>query len=288
MSALRYAEPSELAEAMGLLADPETEAHLVAGGTALVPLLKLGYIQPAVLVGMRRLPGLRGIAVRDGALVIGSLTTHNEVSESALVRAAWPLLAIACAAVGTIRIRNQGTLGGNVVHADPNQDPPPALLVLGASARVAGPGGERVVPVRDLFVDIFQTVLEPGEILLELRVPPVSPGCRVAYHKFLPRSQDDYATVSVAGLIHMDGDRRVVDARVAVAGVGTRPILADGVGAALVGEVPTAERIAAAAAMVDEVIDPISDARGSAEYKRAMTRVWVERTLGELCETTVA
>lgn len=288
MSAVRYAEPTELAEATALIADPESGAHLVAGGTALVPLLKLGYVQPALLVGMRRLPGLRGIEVRDGVLVIGSLATHAEVSDSALVRAGWPLLASACAAVGTIRIRNQGTLGGNVVHADPNQDPPPALLVLGASARIAGTGGERVVPLRDLFVDIFETVLEPGEILLELRVPPVPVGCRTAYHKFLPRSQDDYATVSVTGLVHMDGDRRVTDARVGVAGAGTRPILAPAVGAALVGEVPTARGIAAAAAAVDDVIDPISDARGSAAYKRAMARVWVERTLGELCDVAIA
>jgi carbon-monoxide dehydrogenase medium subunit len=288
MSAFRYLEPASLAEAINLLAGRDPDVHLMAGGTALVPLVKTGYVQPSVVVGLRRLAGLRTIERRGDELVVGGLVTHTDVAESPVVRAGWPLLAEACRVVGTVRIRNQGTLGGNVAHADPSQDPPPALLVLEATARVAGPDGERRIPMADCFVDIFETSLDPAEILLDLSVPPVPAGSRTAYRKFLPRSQDDYATVAVAALVRMDPDGRVADVRVALGGAGPRPVRATAVEAALDGEVPTPSTIAAAAAEVDAAIDPIDDARGSAAYKRAMARVWVERTLGDLCGVPVA
>jgi carbon-monoxide dehydrogenase medium subunit len=288
MSTFRYLEPTRLDEAIDLIGDDAADAHLLAGGTALVPLLKLGYLQPSVVVGMRLLPGLRAIEQRGDALIIGSLVTHTEIAEARVVRASWPLLADACAAVGTVRIRNQATLGGNIVHADPNQDPPPALLVLEASARIAGPAGERRVPLRDVFVDVFETSLERGEILLDVTIPAPPPGSRMAYRKFLPRSQDDYATVAVAALVRMDADGRVAEARIALAGAGPRPVRATGVELAMVGQRPTAEAIAAAATALDQVADPIDDMRGSAAYKRAMARVWVERTLGGLCGVAVA
>lgn len=288
MTTFRYLEPTEVGEAVALLAGADGEAHLLAGGTALVPLLKTGYVQPSLVIGMRRLPGLRRIERSGDALVIGGLATHAEIAASPLVQGGWPLLAAACASVGTVRIRNQATIGGNVVHADPNQDPPPALLVLDASARAQGPDGQRQVHISELFVDVFETSLAPGEVLLDLAVPPVPPGTRTAYRKFLPRSQDDYATVAVAALVLLGSDGRVADARVALGGVGPRPLRVDAVEEALVGCHPTSEVIAAAAALVESAIDPIADVRGSAGYKRAMARVWVERTLGELCHVAVA
>ncbi|MGH2406521.1 MAG: FAD binding domain-containing protein [Candidatus Limnocylindrales bacterium] len=288
MSTFRYVEPTRFDEAIDLLGDDAFEAHLLAGGTALVPLLKLGYLQPSVVVGMRRLPGLRAIERRGDELIIGSLVTHTEIAESPVVRAGWPLLADACAAVGTVRIRNQATLGGNIVHADPNQDPPPALLVLEAVARIAGPAGERRVPLRDIFVDVLETSLERGEILLDVTIPAPPPGCRMAYRKFLPRSQDDYATVAIAALLRVDADDRIAEARIALAGAGPRPFRATEVELAMVGQRPTAEAIAAAATALDQVADPIDDVRGSANYKRAMARVWVERTVGALSGVAVA
>jgi len=288
MSGFRYVEPASLSEAIHLIARPDADVHLIAGGTALVPLIKTGYVEPSVVVGLRRLPGLGTIEPRGDELVIGSLVTHSEVAESALIRAGWPLLAEACAVVGTVRIRNQGTLGGNVVHADPNQDPPPALLVLEATARVAGPDGERRFPMAECFVDIFETSLKPAEILLDLTLPPVPSSSRTAYRKFLPRSRDDYATVAVAALLRTDARGRIVDVRVALGGAGHRPVRATAVERALVGRVPSSASLGAAATEVDQAIDPIEDARGTAAYKRAMARVWVERTLGELCGLTVA
>lgn len=288
MTTFRYLEPTDVAEAVALITAADGEAHLLAGGTALVPLLKTGYVQPALVIGMRRLPGLRRLERIGDALVIGSLATHAEIAASPLVQSGWPLLAAACASVGTVRIRNQATIGGNVVHADPNQDPPPALLVLDASARAQGPDGQRQVPIGQLFVDVFETSLAPGEVLLDLTVPPVPTGSRTAYRKFLPRSQDDYATVAVGALVRLGSDGRVADARVALGGVGPRPLRAAAVEAALVGHHPTSAVIASAAALVESAIDPLADVRGSADYKRAMARVWVERTLGELCGVAVA
>jgi carbon-monoxide dehydrogenase medium subunit len=288
MSAFRYAEPSSVADAVALLDGADADVHLLAGGTALVPLIKTGYVAPSLVVGLRRLAGLRTIERRGGELVIGSLASHGEVAESPLVRSGWPLLAEACGVVGTVRIRNQGTLGGNLVHADPSQDPPPALLVLEATARVVGPAGERRIPMADWFVDIFETSLDPAEILIDLTLPPVPAGSRTAYRKFLPRSKDDYATVAVAGLVRTDAAGQVADVRVALGGAGPRPVRATGVEAALAGALPTPSAIAAAAAEVAAAIDPIDDVRGSAAYKRAMARVWVERTLGDLCGVPVA
>jgi carbon-monoxide dehydrogenase medium subunit len=288
VNGFRYVEPTRIADAVALLADPDAEAHLLAGGTALVPMLELGYVQPAMLVGMRRLPGLRAIERRDGTLVIGALVTHAEIAQSALVRDGWPLLAAACGSVGTVRIRNQATLGGNVVHADPNQDPPPALLALEATARLAGPAGERLVPAADLFVDIFQTSLEAGELLLDLTLPAPEPGVRTVYRKFLPRSQDDYATVAVAALARTEPDGRLADVRVALAGVGPRPIRAPEVEATLLGRRPTAGILAEAANLLDVSTSAIDDVRGSAAYKARMARVWVERALGDVCVVSVA
>ncbi len=283
MSAFRYVEPRSVGDAIGILADAGPDVHILAGGASLVPLIKLGFVQPEVVVGLRGLTELRDIVVRDGGLVIGSLASLTDVADSAIVRSGWPLLSTACGVVGTVRIRNQGTLGGNLAHADPNQDPPPALLVLDATVALAGPSGERRVAIADLFVDVFETSLEPGEVLIEVAVPALPTGSRTAYRKFLPRSQDDYATVAVAALARTDADGRVVDARVALGGVGPRPVRAAAVEQSLIGKVVSPASIAAAAAEVDREIDPIEDVRGSVAYKRAMARVWVERALADVC-----
>ena len=287
MSSFRYVEPATVDDAIAILTDAGPDGHVVAGGASLVPLLTLGMVQPEVVVGLRRLTALRSITTEDGWLVIGATATHAEIAASPMVTEGWPLLAEACAVVGTIRIRNQGTLGGNLAHADPSQDPPPALLVLDAVVRVAGPGGERHIAVDDLFVDVFETSLQPGDLVLDIRVPPVPAGSRTAYRKFLPRSQDDYATVAVAGLVRRSPDSRLEDVRIGLGGVGPRPVRAGAPETALAGRVPDAGALASAAALVDDAIDPIDDVRGSAAYKRAVARVVVERTLGELCEVEV-
>lgn len=275
-----YVEPRSLDEATGLLAQYADEGVALAGGTAIVLLLKQGLIRPAHIVGLRRLVELRGIRADAEGLWIGALLTHREVERSAEVRAHHHALADTFAMIATVRIRNQATLGGNLAHADPAQDPPPMLMTLDASAVVAGAGGaRREIPLDGFFVDHLTTVLAPGEIVLGVRVPPVGPATRATYVKFLPRTADDYATVSVAAAMRLRADGTIDHVRVTLGSVGPTPLRARRVEDALRGERPTPERLRDAAALVRDEIDPLDDARGTAQYKREMARVWTERAL---------
>ena len=275
-------QPTSLDEATALLATHGDDAIAMAGATAVVLLMKQGLLRPAHVVGLRRIDALRGIRTSDGTLWIGAMTTHREAERSAAVRGHSAALADAFATVATVRIREQATVGGNIAHADPAQDPPPMLIALDAVAEIAGPkGARREVPLERFFVDHLTTVLAPGEVLIGMRVPPVHSGTRATYVKFLPGSQDDYATVSVAAAVRMD-DGRIADARVVLGAVGPTPIRARAVEDALRGSPPSAQRIADAAALVRDAVDPTSDGRGSAGYKRDMARVWTERAISSL------
>src|SRR5712692_8354164 len=258
-----YHAAGTLAEALELAARYGEDAHLMAGGTALVLLMKQGLIRPAHVIGLRGARELKGIRrEKDGTLAIGALVTHREAERSPEVRAHCAALAETFGRVATIRIRNQATVGGNLAHADPAQDPPPMLMALGAMVLIGSRDGVRTVALDELFTDAFTTVLEPGEILREIRVPALPAGARATYLKFLPRTADDYATVSVAA-VAADGG-----VRVALGGVGSTPIRARGVERALAG----GASIDDAAALVRDEIEPIDDARGSAAYKREMAR----------------
>ena len=190
-----------------------------------------------------------------------------------------PALATTFGHVATVRIRNQGTIGGNVAHADPAQDPPPMLIALDAEAVLTSQSGERVVPLDEFFVDYLTTTLQPAEVLTSIRLPPLPAGTCATYEKFLPRTHDDYATVSVAATLRLDADGRCANVRVALGGAAGTPVHARAVEDALRGESPTDQRIADAAALVLDLVDPPDDARGSAAYKRRMARVWTERAL---------
>lgn len=275
-------EPGSLDEATALLAAHGDDAAAMAGATALVLLMKQGLIRPGHVVGLRRIDALRGIRASDGALWIGALTTHREAERSGAVRAHSAALADAFATVATVRIREQATVGGNIAHADPAQDPPPMLIALDAVAEVAGPNGaRRDIPLDGFFVDHLTTVLVPAEIVVAIRVPALATGTRATYVKFLPGSQDDYATVSVAVALRVE-DGRVGDVRVVLGAVGPTPVRARAAEDALRGGPATRERIAEAAALVRDAVDPTSDVRGSAGYKREMARVWTERAIASL------
>ena len=274
-----YAEPTSVAEAIALL-DGDEDSVALAGGTAFSLLYREGLIRPRRVVGLRRLGDLQGIQARDDGLWIGALATHRSIERSAVVRAAHPSLADAFATIATVRIRNQATVGGNLAHADPAQDPPVILSALAAVVHVAGPGGtRRTVPVDELFVDYLATVLEPGELIVGILVPPAEAGTRSGYHKFLPRSADDYATVSVAVSVRLDDVGLVAAARIALGGVGSTPIRPLAAEAALIGARPDQPRLGEVAAMVRDAVDPLDDSRGSAAYKREMAAVWVRRAL---------
>jgi aerobic carbon-monoxide dehydrogenase medium subunit len=278
-------QPESLDEALALLERYGAEdAHLMAGGTSLVLLMNLGLIEPSRVVSLRRVSELQGIHARngDGGLDIGPLTTHRQLELSPEVRAYCAALVETFGHVATVRIRNQGTVGGNLAHADPAQDPPPMLIALGAEVTLSSRNGQRKLPLDQFFVDYLTTVMEPGEILTAIHLPPLPAGTRATYQKFLPRSHDDYATVSVAATLRLDGDGRCEHVRVALGGVAGVPLRAQVVEEALRGEVLTDRRISDAAALVLDVVDPPDDARGSSTYKRRMARVWTERALRQL------
>jgi carbon-monoxide dehydrogenase medium subunit len=261
----------------------DDDVHLMAGGTSLVLLMNLGLVEPTHVVSLRQVSELRGIQRTDeGGLEIRALATHRQAELSPAVQAYCPALAETFAHVATVRIRNQATVGGNLAHADPAQDPPPMLIALGAEIVLRGSNGERTLPLDELFVDYLTTTIQPAEVLTAVRLPPLPEGTRATYVKFLPRTQDDYATVSVGATLRLDGDGRCTDVRVALGGAASVPWRARATEDALRGEVPTPERIADAAALVVDAVDPPDDARGSASYKRRMAAVWTERALRKL------
>jgi carbon-monoxide dehydrogenase medium subunit len=274
-----YVPATDLEEALELLARHGDDAHLMAGGTAVILLLKQGLIEPAVVVGLGGLSDLGRIALDGDTLEIGALSTLHCIERDPVVLRHAPAVASAVGRVATVRVRNQATIGGNLVHADPAQDPPPILLVHDAEVVLRGPSGDRIVPLVDFFVDVFETSIEPDEILTRVRIPAPSPTSRFEYVKFLPRTVDDYATVSVAVRVDVAPDGTIGDVRIALGNAGAVPFRALDAEAALRGEAPTPARIAEVADLAAEGSDPGDDIRGTAAYKREMVRVWTGRAL---------
>jgi carbon-monoxide dehydrogenase medium subunit len=232
------------------------------------------------VVSLRRLRELGGISAQNGGLKIGALVTHREAEVSPLVSERARVLAETLRHVATIRIRNVGTLGGNLAHADPNQDPPATLIALGASIELSSQQGQRSVPVDEFFTDYYETALQTGEVVTAIHVPGMAQRSVGAFSKFLPRTADDYATVSAAVVLTPDESGQVCqDVRIGLGSAGSTPIRARQAEDALRGQPLSDENLRAAAAAAKTEVDPISDIRGSAEYKRDMAEVWVRRTL---------
>lgn len=260
-------------------------AALLAGGTSLMLLRRQGLIDPAAFVDLGSVSGLDRIERHlDGTIEIGAMCTLAAVEADPVIREAFPALASAVHRVATVRIRNQATIGGNLAHADPAQDPPPILIALDAEVEVAGPRGRRWVAMDTFFVDVFETILAPDEVLVGVRIPSPAPVSRSAYVKFLPRTVDDYATVSVAARLDRRRDGGL-DARIALGSVGPIPIRAREAEAALRAGDPKAPDVEAAAAALRDSVRPVDDARGSVDYKREMAVVWTRRVLRELLES---
>ena len=273
--------PNTLDEALSLLAEHEEDGRPIAGGTAAVVLMKQNLLAADHLISLHKVPGLEGIRSEDDGLHIGALTHHSDVVNSGLVREVAPLLADVYGRVATVRIRNQATVGGGLAHADPAQDPPAAFIVLGAKVRLVSRNGERTVPIEEFFTDYYETVIQPGELLTEVIVPQQNSNAKAVYIKYLPRTEDDYATVAVAALGENSGGT-VSNLRVALIAAGNTPIHATEVENALNGQPATIENIRAAAANVAGQVDPIDDFRGSSDYKRDMAVVFTRRALQQV------
>lgn len=277
-----YLEPDTLDEALALLADDPDDTLVMAGGTALVILMKQDLIRPARVIGLRRIAPLRAIGATGDGLQLGALATHGALARAPEVRDHAAALAATFAAVATVRIREQATLGGNLAHADPAQDPPVTLLALDAIAVARSKARSRRIPLDTFFVDVFETSLEPDELLLRVELPPLPPRARATYQKFLPGTLDDYATVSVAAVVATDAAGTCTHARIALGGAGPIPMRAAEAERSLVGRRLDDGAIREAAALAAAATDPIEDLRGSAEYKRAMAGLWTARALRAL------
>ena len=280
-----YHSPSSLQEAFALLDQHGDDARVMSGGTALVTLMKQRLAQPGHVIGLRRIPNLSSIEVVSNggvnALRFGAMCTQRQVETDPLVAEHLPLVAETFRRVATPRIRNVGTIGGGLVHGDPNQDPPPTLIALGASVVLSSSSGERVVPVEDLFIDYFETDVRPGEILTSVLIPPAPAGSGSAYLKFLPRTADDYATVAVAAIVE-PGDNNVCrDVRIVLGAAGVTPIHATEAEGLLRQQPLNEENIRACAAAVKDAVDPLDDFRGSADYKREMSEVFTRRAINQ-------
>jgi carbon-monoxide dehydrogenase medium subunit len=234
------------------------------------------------VLGLRRIGELRAIGATGDGLGLGALATHGALARSPAVRAHAAALAATFAAVATVRIREQATLGGNLAHADPAQDPPVTLLALDGVVVARSRARERRIPLDALFVDVFETSLEPDEILLRVELPPLPAGARATYQKFLPSTRDDYATVAVAAVVATDATGACTHARIALGGAAPVPLRANEAERSLMGRRLDDAAIGEAAALAAAATDPIADLRGSAPYKRAMARVWTERALREV------
>ncbi|MBI4261568.1 MAG: xanthine dehydrogenase family protein subunit M [Actinobacteria bacterium] len=272
-----YHRPSSLEEAIETLAAHAEDGKVLAGGQSLIPLMKLRFAQPGHLVDINRVPGLDGIAEEGGGLRVGALARNNAIASHEVVMARYPAMAQAAPLISDPIVRNLGTIGGSLAHADPAGDWGSVMLALGASVVLRGPRGEREVPVGEFLVDTFTTTLEPDEILTEVRVPAPAERSGGAYLK-LERKVGDFATVGVA--VHLDlSDGAVGRAGIALTAVGSRNIPASEAEGSLAGAEPTDEAFAEAARMAAAAAEPTSDVRGSAEYKRHIVEVFVRRGL---------
>ena len=258
-----YVAAQSAAHAIELLAEHGDDAKLLAGGHSLLPMMKLRLAQPEVLIDIGELAELAGVTADGDELVVGATTRHADLAASELIRAEAPLLAYAAAQVGDPQIRHRGTIGGSLSHADPAADLPMALVALGGSVVLQGPGGTRIVPADDFFLSYFETVAQPDEVLVAVRVPR-RPGTPWGYQKFVRRA-NDWAIVGVAAIA----------GRIALANMGPRPLRAIAAEEALAAGASAAE----AAAHAAEGTSPGEDIHADRDYRRHLARVLTRRAL---------
>jgi aerobic carbon-monoxide dehydrogenase medium subunit len=287
-SRFRYEAPHSLDEAISLLHDGGDYVKVLAGGQSLVPLMKLRFASPEMVVDINNVPGLSyHRADADGSLRIGALCRHAELEHSDLLKGTQPTMAAAAPVIADPLVRNRGTLVGSLCHADPQGDWASVMLALGGSVVAQGPGGRREIPLADFVTGPFQNVLEPDEIAVEAVVSPAR-GIRAGGYLKLERRVGDFATVGVAVAIET-AEGSVTRAGIALTGVGGSTIGAADAASALTGRPLTAESIAQAAELAASAARPKTDHRGSAEYKRHMVSTFVTRILtGTTAASTAA
>lgn len=275
-AAFDYHRAGSLDEALALLASLG-DAKLLAGGHTLIPMMKLRLAQPAAVIDIGGLAELRGVSEAGGTVRVGALTTHGELAASETLKRHAPLLAEAAAEVADPQVRNRGTIGGNVAHADPASDLPAVVMALGATVHLRGPGGERTVAAGDFFVDLMTTVLGAGEVLTAISFPAFATRTGSAYVK-QEHPASGYAVCGAAAVVTLDGGGTVSRARLCFNGVTARPLDASGVAGALAGSDGSDAAIAAALDHL-AIADPLSDPYASGRYRTALARELGRRAL---------
>ncbi|MGA7204537.1 MAG: xanthine dehydrogenase family protein subunit M [Specibacter sp.] len=278
-SAFDYAAPATVLEALGLLAAADSagdDVKVLAGGQSLIPVMKLRLADPAMVVDLGRIEGLRGVTDDGDALLIGAMTPHHVIANDPLVAAHVPLLAMAAATVADPQVRHRGTFGGALVHADPAGDMPAPVLAAGATFILAGPGGERRVEAANFFEGYFTTAVREGEILTHIRVPKYT-GWGAHYEKFT-RVAQQWSIVAVAAMVLVQ-DGRIAQARVGLTNMSSTPLRASSLEQALAGAELSVEAIAAACEHAADGTDPASDLNGDAAYRQHLAKVLAKRAL---------
>jgi carbon-monoxide dehydrogenase medium subunit len=269
-----YTAPESLADAIAALGGDAEEIKVLAGGQSLIPVLKLRLAAPTLIVDIGKIDDLRGISDAGDALVIGALTTHDEVANSSVVAEHAAVLGKAAQTVADPQVRHRGTLGGALVHADPAGDLPAPILALDAELVIAGAGGERTVSAADFFEDLFTTVVAEDEILTQIRIPKHT-GWGGHYEKFT-RVAQQWSIVAVAAAVKADGGT-ISEAKIGLTNMGSTALRATVVEQALVGQPATAEAVKAACAAAAEGTNPPSDTNGDADYRRHLAGVLTGR-----------
>jgi carbon-monoxide dehydrogenase medium subunit len=282
MNPRKFLEPTYFSEAISLLDQYADDAKIIAGGTSVVLMLQQKLIAPSVLISLGRVPDYDYIRLEEDGLHIGALTTLRDIERSEIIRKYSPALAYTFRVVANVRVRNQATIGGNLSAADYAADPPAMLTALDARVQVQGPGQAREFPLGDFFLGFYTTALEPNEILTEIIIPPAPASARAAYYKYTSISAEGRPCVAVGAVADLDSNGMCKELRIAIGAAVETPQ-----------RVPEAEAMAHGSPLTDELIvaiaeeyarrlDPLSDVRGSAWYRREMIRVFVKRALEEV------
>jgi Aerobic-type carbon monoxide dehydrogenase, middle subunit CoxM/CutM homologs len=278
-SAFAYARATSVANALELLAAHGEKAKVLSGGQSLMPAMNLRLFSPELIVDIGGLAELRGVVVNDGVLTIGALTRHVDLLKSPEVATHAPLLKDAVAHVAHPAIRNRGTIGGSLAHADPASELPACMLTLGASIIARGPGGERRIAANEFFAGIYETVLLPQELLVAVELPVRPANSAYFFHEFA-RRHGDYAIVGLAAQAVVTDDR-FTDIRVGFFAVGDRPLLARSAGK-LVGVTVTAAVLSEASSALDEELDPLEDQQATPAMRRHLAKILLARCVSSL------
>lgn len=275
-------QPRSVDEAIKLLAKHGDDARPIGGGTTLIILMKQRALHYPYLVDLQSVSGLDQISRESDGVRIGALATHRSVELSPPIRQSFPVVAEAFSKIGNVRVRQTASVGGNLAHADYRLDPPPPLLVLGTVVNAVGPNGSRSIPIKDFFRGLYETALEPGELIVDVKIPFMPPDSKAVYLRYSSLSGNDWPCLGVAALaIRQDG--RFQELRLALGGVAATPLLIEGLD--LVKDQSVDDSVIDKLLdVVDEQISPSSDMRGSEWYKRKMVRVFVKKAILQLSD----